>query len=388
VDVNVPSIQSSEVAESLEDAIKTASRDEVDFFVLDVSISYANVLSFVSVAERYNVNIIVRLGLLPDYKILNLLSESSSVLALVCVEREVYEVIKDHKASRKSLIMPNPIALDSYINSAIPVNKRENSVVYMGSLVPQKGFLRLARIWKSVIEVIPDAKLLVLGSGTLYGRGNKLGKWGVASEEFEKTIRKYLSDENGNIHKSVNFLGNLGKEKNDILSKAVVGIANPTGETETFCLAAVEIQANYTPVIAGKSGGLFDTVNDKNSGYLISSEVELRKKIIFLLKNKKVSYEMGLNGRKYIDNRYYYQKIASKWDDLFESLSKGGVVPKDEYLKYGRGLMSKISTINLSLERNIFFPGVWPSTMHFYFYFMKLVGLRRKFLNLFLKNEN
>jgi len=371
--VNTPKIQSLTIVETLEGAISRASDDKVDYFVLDVSISNSNVLSFIDAARNYKVKIIVRLGLLPNYQILCMLAESDWVVAVVCVEREVYEVIKDHEVSSKSLIMQNPIAIDSYVQGPVPIFDRDLSVVYMGSLVPQKGFQRLARVWGDVLDKVPNAKLIVLGSGTLYGRDNKLGRWGVASESFEEVIRPHLSDKEGNLDKSVCFLGNLGKEKNIYLSKATVGIANPTGTTETFCLAAIEIQANYTPVIAGKIGGLFDTVSDQYTGYLIDSDEELKDKIIFLLKNKQKAYQMGINGREYVEHRYHFKKVAHRWASLFDSLNNGVVSPKDDYYKYGRSIYSKLSTYNRLFKKTIGFWKYWPSTMAIYYFVSKFV---------------
>ena len=385
VDTEMPESQSTEVVDNLEQAIEFASKDKIDFFVLDVSQSYQNVFNFVEAAETYQVNIVVRLGLLPNYKILNLLSSSQFVKTIVCNERQVYEIIKDHKASSKSIIIRNPIVLDSYSSDPIKVSK--NIVTYMGSLVPQKGFLRLAKIWLSVVEEVPDAELYVLGSATLYSRNEELGQLGIALEPFEQMIKTYLANDKGEIHSSVKFLGTLGNVKNYYLANSVVGIANPTGETETFCLAAAEIQANYTAVIAGRVGGLLDTVSDNESGYLINNDQQLKEKIIYLLNNKDLSYEMGLAGRKYIEDRYHFKNIAERWSRLFEKLPKNLNELQDVYFKDGRDIISKFSTFNIFLKKNIFFNNnLWPSTMHFHFWFLKLVRLRRKCIKFFIRN--
>jgi len=373
VDVKIPEIQSLRISGTIEEAIEKASNDNIDYFVLDVSIKHSNVFGFIEAAEKHKLKILVRLGLLPNFKILDMLAESEWVVAVVCNEREVYEIIKDHKVSSKSLIMQNPIALESYTSKPVPLLDRHPTVVYMGSLVPQKGFQRLARVWKDVLKNTPEAKLIVLGSGTLYDRRGKLGAWGVASESFEKIFKPFLSDVDGNLDKSVSFLGNLGQEKNVHLSQATIGVANPTGATETFCLAAIEIQANFTPCVAGKNGGLFDTINDGITGYVVNSDDEFKNKIIFLLNNRDKAYRMGLAGREYVEGRYDFKKVAHRWALLFQSLDNGNVLPKDEYYKYGRSIFSKVSTYNFMIKRLFWFESYWPSTMEIYYYFSKFV---------------
>ena len=82
----------------------------------------------------------------------------------------------------------------------------------------------------------------------------------IAAENYEKKFGKYLSTESGLLHPSVILHGQLGKEKYEIMTKCRVGIPNPDGNTETFCICAVEMQLCGCKVVTKWSSGYIDTV--------------------------------------------------------------------------------------------------------------------------------
>jgi hypothetical protein len=63
---------------------------------------------------------------------------------------------------------------------------------------------------------------------------------GIAEASFEEIFMPDLLDENGSLLPSVNFHGISGAEKREILASAAVGVVNPSGQTETFCISGVE----------------------------------------------------------------------------------------------------------------------------------------------------
>ena len=63
----------------------------------------------------------------------------------------------------------------------------------------------------------------------MYNKNTKLGKWGIAEENYEKVFMPYLLDKNGKILSSVTFYGKTVNEKYEILGKTKVGVPNPGG---------------------------------------------------------------------------------------------------------------------------------------------------------------
>ena len=147
--------------------------------------------------------------------------------AWVCVGHEQLDILINRKIYDKSTFIFN--IFESELAQPIPFEKRGTyDVVYIGSLVEAKGFHVLAEAWSKVLKKVPDARLKVIGSGKLYDRNNSLGRYGIASENYEKRFMPFLTDDKGAIIPSVEFLGTMGTEKYEVIKKAAVGVANPT----------------------------------------------------------------------------------------------------------------------------------------------------------------
>jgi glycosyltransferase involved in cell wall biosynthesis len=113
-----------------------------------------------------------------SYSSLRFYSRTDAVFKIICVGKEQMELYIDHKAYLKSDYIYNIVpAYKSECNYSLDdVKNRENIVTYVGSLVPEKGFLYLAKAWPSIVKEIPNAQLYVIGSGILYNRNQKLGR--------------------------------------------------------------------------------------------------------------------------------------------------------------------------------------------------------------------
>jgi len=202
------------------------------------------------------------------------------------------------------------------------LSNRNKQVVYLGSLYKRKGFHILAKAWKEVIENEPDAKLVVLGNGKLYGRNMRVGKYGLARASYEKQFIKYITDEKGKILESVDFKGIVGKEKSDIILNSAVGVVNPSGLTETFCISAVEIEGCAVPVCTTGRYGLLDTVVDKETGMFSYNSRQLAKNVLFLLNNTNLNIKIGKKGRKYVQ-KFDGRHIIPQWLKIFEEIKTG-----------------------------------------------------------------
>ena len=211
-------------------------------------------------------------------------AKMDNVVRVVNVGKEELEQTKGHLIYKKSTYIYNAVPTKILENfpDIIPNVKREPNVCYIGSLHAAKGFQYLAMAWPVVLKEIPKAQLYVIGSGKLYGRNNKLGKWNIASEEFEEMFMPYLT-EHGKIIPSVHFLGILGEEKYNVLEKCKVGVPNPSGVSETFGYTAVEMEFMDCQVTTIKCPGYMDTVCQKENLY--ENTNELSQYIIRLLKN-------------------------------------------------------------------------------------------------------
>lgn len=249
------------------------------------------------------------------------LAHEHRVKAIICVGNEQLQIYRDHKAYYKSVVLLNGYPIEAFKTNDLPHVKpfaeRGPEVTYMGNLVSYKGFPLLARAWKSILKRIPDAQLNVIGGGALYNRNSRLGKWGLAEEEDEAAFMPYLLDENGKLLPSVKFWGIMGKEKNEVLNRTKVGVPNPGGVSETFCITALEMQLWGSVIATIRFGGFLDTVY--STGILYKNVNELADAVIAQLQRTDNDYPSVLNFMAH----FSFESICRNWIKFFNALAKG-----------------------------------------------------------------
>lgn len=303
-------------AESAIEALKTAENMKADIFVCRGPYMDEPLMNALKKTE---LKVIIWNHNYENNRDLNYMSECKSIKRCVCVSREQYERLCDHKAYAKSTYIYNALPLDNYSK-----HKREEynekAVCFLGSLHKEKGFLQLARSFPEMEKAVDGIQLYVIGSGKLYNSGNKLGKYGLAAEKYEKKFIKYLVDKEGNIKDNVHFMGVVGSEdKLKIMNKCAVGIANPLGADETFCIAAVEFEALGVPVIARKKYAFYDTVGDETTGLLHNTYSGMVKNIARLINDKNLNEEFGKNGSEF-SKQFDSAIILKQWYKLLNDV--------------------------------------------------------------------
>lgn len=299
----------------------------------------------------------------PDH--IDKLSKTKYLRALVCVGREQYDSLLDTNIISKLAVINNAVDITCY--PIRPLAERDPKlVVYMGALTYQKGFHMLAMAWPSVIKSVPDARLHVIGSTKMYGESRPVGRFGVSDPDYEeKYITKYLTDKSGALHPSVTLCGQLGIEKNLLISKSLVGIANPSGQTETCCVSAVEFSASGVAVVSGAYYALLNTIKHKTTGLLGKDIRDLSANIINLLSNPEFAVKLGESGRMYVKNEFSFASITPQWIGLFRAVISNQGVSKpsakvNNFFKHKKYLRIINSYIRFVLPKAM----QWPSVYH------------------------
>lgn len=278
-------------------------------------------IDFYNLLSKEQINGIAWVHNYISYEILELLEKNKEIKRIVFVGKEQYDSYIDSEIINKSCYIYNMIPKVKH--EPVEPSKKGNVVTYVGSIIPAKGFHMLASIWRDVLKEIPDAKLQVIGNGKLYNKDSKLGKYNIADDKYEKKFIKYLIDKRGNVIDSVKFLGTIGKEKEKYINETKVGVANPTGISETFCLSAVEYKTYGIPVVTYNGYGLLDTVRNGVDGILIKNKRQLKNAIIKLLKNDELNKKMGKNA--YIDGFqcFWPENIIPTWEKVINEVNLG-----------------------------------------------------------------
>ncbi|MGJ8673007.1 glycosyltransferase [Rubritalea sp.] len=178
--------------------------------------------------------------------------------------------------------------------------------------------MRRAEPFVSIIIPCYNAKLKVIGSGKVYDRGATLGRYGIDQADYEDRFMRYLTDENGEILPSVEFLGLMGAEKFEVMRKATVGVVNPTGLTENCPGSALEFQACGVPVVSAAKGGLRDTVADAKTGILVRDTKGLSEAIVRLLTDQSLNEQMGAAAQSFVSGKFGYDSVCRSWASLLD----------------------------------------------------------------------
>ena len=275
-----------------------------------------------------------------------------NVKRVIFVGREEYDSYMDDDIMEKSAFIFN------MMNTAECLGEREKdygkNVTYVGSLVPAKNFHLLAKVWPEISSRVPDAGLKVIGTGKLYSRNAGLGKYGIAESDYEESFMRYLTDDEGNILKSVEFCGLLDNEgRKKIFRDTAVGVVNPAAADETFCLSAVEMELHGIPVVSRKKHGLLDTVSHGRSGFLFKNEKEFVDDVVKLLNDRKLNDEMGRNARDIFKDRFEAADLIKEWSRNLDEVIAGEkpryVKPAGNHSNDGKWVRMIIRTLRFGL---------------------------------------
>lgn len=357
----------TEVVRDLKDAVLDADKREFDYILFNCD---AQNLSLVKGIELHYTKFIVWCHNFASRFLLDTIANDNRIWKVITVGREQKDIYRDHPVFYKTEYIYNCINVDigdKYCVSSYPIKDRRNIVAYLGVISKYKGFHCLAEAWPKVVSAIPDAQLYVIGAGNLYDRNIKLGKWGIAEEEYEDYFMQYLS-KNGKVLDSVHFLGIMGEEKNEILLQTKVGVPG-IGVPETFGLVTLEMQIMGCSIVAKECAGYLDTVL---SGKLIKKRSDLAKNIIQELKSPHNNYREIIET---IRERFSPDVVIKDWEEL---LLKGHII-RDNSVMNSRFRMKYLKEWLRIVKRKFSWFKFFPTIESFYSYFFwKTMHFRKR----------
>jgi glycosyltransferase involved in cell wall biosynthesis len=196
----------------------------------------------------------------------------------------------------KILLIPE--GLSASPKSAVPIKETEPTVVFIGRLKKHKLPHHAIHAFSLIREVIPNARLWVIGDG--YMR-EKLEKLNAANVTFY-----------GHVNNSRKF---------ELLSKAHLVLM--PAMREGWGLVVTESNAMGTPVVAYNVPGLRDSVKDNETGILAKENTprSLATSAIFLLKNPDILNKFSSKALDY--SRQFSWDISTQiLKDIIENISK------------------------------------------------------------------
>lgn len=171
-----------------------------------------------------------------------------------------------------------PTIMESKAELRVNLGYRTPIIVSAGRLVPWKGFRTLITSMIDILKEVPDAKLLIAGSGP-------------DKSILEQDIAEY------HLENSVSLLGKVSH--NDLLKvmkASDVFVLNTS--YEGFSHLILEALAVEVPIVTTRVGGNVEIVEDGKNGHLVSydNKTELVRAITHLLLQKGDAYVYGKEG--------------------------------------------------------------------------------------------
>ena len=186
----------------------------------------------------------------------------------------------------------NFLDLEKYDRCDYPRDEENPYICFTGRLMPNKGVLTLVEAVKGT-----KIKLRIAGKGPV----------------ADIVAKKIAEDES---YKNISLEGFLTTEDLMKLVRGASLAVVPSEWWEVLGFSAIEALALERPVIASKIGGLEEVVaDDRGALFEPKNVVELREKIVNLMKSPQKLDELGKNGKKFVwenmSENIYYDKIMN-----------------------------------------------------------------------------
>lgn len=172
----------------------------------------------------------------------------------------------------------------------------------VGSLDFHKGFDVLIRAMPRILEVEPEAVLLIVGEGP--------------ERERLTSLQAKLGIEN-----KVIFAGRVPNTQLPPYENACDLFVMPSRE-ESFGIAAVEAMACGKPVIGTTAGGLAETIDNGQTGLVVEPDnvEQLASVAIRILKDKSLATRLGNNARYKVETDFNWTNVARRTVTLYEDI--------------------------------------------------------------------
>ena len=177
------------------------------------------------------------------------------------------------------------------------------TVVFAGRLAAEKGIEVLIQAMRSVVNALPDARLIVAGDGPDRAR-------------VERAVSACTLEANTTL------LGAMSSAQlNATFANAWVQ-AVPSEWEEPFGLVAAEAMMRGTAVVASRTGGLTEIIEDERTGVLVrpGDTNALAQALIRLLSDRALCEQMGERARRFAIAELSDDMCVDRFLGLYDAL--------------------------------------------------------------------
>jgi len=220
-------------------------------------------------------------------------------------------------------IIPNGIDFPRFNTPLSPLGELGDSrptVLFVGRLEKRKGLRYLLRAWPSVLQRVPDARLVVVG------RGRPL-------EGYKRfALRQGWSDED------VVFAGYVATEDLPRYYQACSVFCAPNTGQESFGIVLLEAMAAGAPIVASDIPGYRDVVTNGVEGLLVERQKPeaIADALVRLLANTELRASMRRAGQQKAQ-RFDWPRVAAQVFSYYqEVLARREEEPEPQRVRFAR----------------------------------------------------
>ena len=216
--------------------------------------------------------------------------------------RKVKDQLRLINPNAKAVLVYNGIEIEDELDLQSKL-RYDKFVLYIGRLVAGKNLQTVILAFKKVAQIMPDAKLIVVGDGPL-------------RQEWQELV------DSNNLHNNVIFLGHISNRKNkyELLAKASAVVFPSI--SEGFAMVPIEAFQMSKPLLISNIRPSDEIVDDNVDGYLLPPHDPdiWAEKILFLLNNPEICKDMGSKGRLKVVETFNMTAVSNKMEQLYERL--------------------------------------------------------------------
>ncbi|MCK4408856.1 MAG: glycosyltransferase family 4 protein, partial [Candidatus Eisenbacteria sp.] len=211
------------------------------------------------------------------------------------------------------IVIPNGVDVGRF-SIATPASSQDDGVfniLFVGRLEPRKGAKFLLRAMPRILREVPEARLVVVGSGPL-----------------SRYYRSHLPD---NVADRVVFAGRVSGEA---LASHYAGadvFCSPAMGGESFGIVLIEAMAAGAAVVASDIAGYRDVVSDGATGLLVrrGDPDSIAEGVVRLARDDELRRRLVESARSEV-RQYAWDRVTRRILDVYESVVDGGAAQSGE----------------------------------------------------------
>lgn len=196
--------------------------------------------------------------------------------------------------------IPLGVDLDIFKYSPPPQN---HDILAVGWHIRRKGFKYLIEAMPTILKEYPDAKLHITSSGP-------------QTSNLKMLVKKL------NLNNSVIFHGRVNDEEILQLYEQCCIFCH-SSLSEGFCHTTLEAMATGRPVVSTNTVGS-EMVGDGKTGFLVhtADSEAIADGILKVFNDDELTYKMGVEGRKKVEEEYDWNIIAKKYYEVYQEVAR------------------------------------------------------------------